>query len=121
MSKIVQAVNAMISNPNLISRVVRSEAELFFIYKNKYTWSMSKNHEGSYFLFFYPEKYTIDQLASLRPDEWEEHIELVKYSAAEIGTREAKASFAELYTILGEQIYGLHSILDDIISDESPF
>ena len=43
MTKIVQAVNAMISNPDKIKSVIPNGQEFFFIYKDKYKWSILKN------------------------------------------------------------------------------
>jgi len=46
---------------------------------------------------------------------------MVKYSDTEVGTKEAKSSFAELYTIVKERLYGVNDVLDDIISDSESF
>ncbi|MCX7155753.1 MAG: hypothetical protein NTW45_04825 [Rhodocyclales bacterium] len=115
MSKIVQAVNAMIANPQLITNVVRGEHEFFFLYKNRYTWSMTKR-EDDYLLWFYPGCSDPNSLTSVEGPEWE-GVPMVTYRANEIGTREAKASFSELYTIIKERLYGLNDVLDDIIAD----
>ena len=42
---------------------------------------------------------------------------MVTYKDTEIGTKEAKASFAELHTLIKERVYGVNDVLDDIISD----
>lgn len=119
MSKIVQAVNAMISNAEKIGKVVRGESEFFFIYKDKYKWSMA-HQGGDYMLWFYPGDESIETLASYEGSDWE-GTSMVIYRAGEIGTKEAKASFAELFTLLKERIYGVNEVLDDIISDANPF
>lgn len=116
MSKIVQAVNAMICNPDKISNVIRNEDEIFFLYKNKYKWSMLKNDSGDHVLWYYPGDERIDQLAYNDWQNWE-HVNMVTYKDSEIGTKEAKASFAELYTLLKECVFGVNQVLDDIISD----
>ena len=116
MSKIVQAANAMICNPEKISSVIQNGSEIFFLYNDKYKWSMTKNIEGSYRLFFYPGDETLAQLACAEEYEWE-RINMVVYIDSEIGTREAKDTFAELYTLLKECVYGVHTVLNDIISD----
>jgi len=117
MSKIVQAVNAMISNKVQITNVIknRENNEVFFLFKNKYKWSISEA-DGKYFLFFYPGSESIQDLARVAPHEWENH-EMIRYSAAELGTKEAIQSFAELFTILTEKAYGIDGVLDDIIGD----
>lgn len=116
MSKIVQAVNAMISNPDHITNVMRNNRELFFVYKGKYNWSISKSEEGEYYLFFYPEDADIARLAHYDGLDWE-GTTMVTYAATEIGTKEANASFAELYTLIKERVYGVNAVLDDIIAD----
>ena len=46
---------------------------------------------------------------------------MVTYDTSQIGTKEAKASFAELYGILEEKLHGVDDVLDDILKDEPPF
>nr|WP_297356243.1 hypothetical protein [uncultured Caldimonas sp.] len=116
MSKVVQAVNAMISNPQLITNVMRNGKEFFFVYKGKYKWSVSKNEKGEYYLFFYPGDEELEHLARYENEEWE-GTPMVTYSDGDIGTKEATASFAELYTLIKERVYGVNEVLDDIISD----
>lgn len=118
MSKIVQAVNAMISNSDKIGRVIRGDSELFFMYKDKYKWSMAQR-EDDYFLWFYPGEESLEQLVSYDGHDWE-GTPMVTYRAGEIGTKEAKASFADLFTLLKERLYGVNNVLDDIISDADP-
>lgn len=117
MSKIVQAVNSMISNSHLISNVIRGGEEIFFLYKNSYKWSM-KRRDDSHLLWFYPGDESLEQLAQHFSHEFgsPEDITMVSYSDKEIGTKEAKASFSELYTLLNEKLYGVDEVLDDIIS-----
>ncbi|MFL9976056.1 hypothetical protein [Paraburkholderia graminis] len=117
MSKIVQAVNSMIANKELISDVVRGDAETFFRYKNKYTWSISKRDDG-YTLWLYPGKQSIDELLDAEASSDWRGVEMVVYKDSEIGTKEAKASFSELYTVVKEKLYGVDRVLDDIISDD---
>lgn len=115
MSKIVQAVNAMISNPNLISNVIPNEKEFFFLYKNKYKWSISRR-DNDHILWYYPGGDRLEALSSYEGSDWE-GTPMVNYRDAEIGTKEAKASFSELYTLIKERAYGVNEVLDDIISD----
>lgn len=119
MSKIVQAVNAMLSNPYLISDVASAGGEFFFVYKIKYAWSMKKDG-ADYFLWYYPSS-DLDELLSRAAQEYWDDINMVVYKSAEIGTREARASFSELFTLLTEREYGINDVLDDIISDGDPF
>jgi hypothetical protein len=119
MSKIVQAVNAMISNPDNITKVLKGNDEYFFSYKDKYSWSMSRR-EDEHVLWFYPNITHIEELASYEGHEWED-VNMVTYKDSEIGTREARASFAELFTLLKEKVFGVNKVLDDIISDALPF
>jgi len=117
MSKIVQAVNSMISNPELISKVVEAGTEIFFLYKNKYKWSM-RRRDDSHYLWFYPGNESLETLAAYSELGWEEETPtMVVYHDAKIGTKEARASFAELYTLLKEKLYGIDEVLNDIISD----
>lgn len=117
MSKIVQAVNSMIANPGNITNVIKGESESFFLYKGKYKWSICCREDG-YHLWFYPGNETIETLASYESGEWGyENVAMLHYHDAEIGTKEAKASFAELHTLVKEKAYGIDKVLDDIILD----
>ncbi len=122
MSKVVRAVNVMISNANKIDNCVRNNDEYFFEYDGKYKWSMSYNDsENVYYLYFYPGDGSIKELAYAGPEEWE-HINMVRYSSGDFKGAEAHESFRELYTLLKEKVYGIDKALDDIISSEDlPF
>jgi len=115
MSKIVQAVNAMISNSKFITEVTRGNDEIFFLYKRKYRWSMARR-DDEHVLWFYPGDESVRSLAS-RDGNWDD-VEMVVYKDSEIGTREARASFTELYSLLTEKVYGVDEVLDDIIADD---
>ncbi|MBO9689770.1 MAG: hypothetical protein J7598_24480 [Mitsuaria chitosanitabida] len=117
MSKIVQAVNAMISNSDRITNVIQGSNEIFFVYNGKYKWSMTWRDNGHY-LWFYPGSETIEQLSE---EQWENDVAMVTYKDTDIGTKEAKASFAELYSVLKEKVFGMDKVFDDIISDDTPF
>lgn len=116
MSKIVQAVNAMISNPDLISNVIPNEKEFFFLYKDKYKWSITRRDDSTHIIWYYPGTEHLESLAAYDGQDWE-GTPMVTYKDAEIGTKEAKASFSELYTLIKERAYGVNDVLDDIISD----
>lgn len=119
MSKIVQAVNAMISNPGLVTDVRNINNEVFFVYKKKYVWSM-RREDNEYFLWYYPDS-TVQDLVNRAEAEYWDEVAMVVYKTSEIGTREARASFAELFTLLLESQYGMNDILNDIISDSDLF
>ena len=117
MSKIVQAVNAMISNQENITKVIRGGDEFFFLYRDKYKWSIKKSDEdNTHVLWYYPGPEPLEKLASLAGGDWG-NISMVMYRDDEIGTREASATFAELYTIVKERLYRVNDVLDDIIGD----
>lgn len=120
MSKIVQAVNAIISNPNAITKVIKTADDLYFLYKGKYKWSISIQDNDT-LLWYYPGDESLEKLATTEDWAWED-IPMVTYRSSEIGTREAKASFAELYVLLKERLYKVNEVLDDIINDDDlPF
>lgn len=117
MSKIIQAVNSIISNPHLIGKVLfGSNNELFFTYKNKYKWSIRRQDDGNYSLWFYPSEMTIEELAAIENEEWE-HVPMMHYSTKDLATKEALASFEELYRITKEKVFEMDQVLDDIIKD----
>jgi len=109
----------MISNPDYISNVIPNQGEFFFLYKDKYKWSISKRDEN-HTLWYYPGVETLEYLASIDGYDWES-TPMITYRDTEIGTKEAKASFSELYTLIKERAYGVNDVLDDIISDIDPF
>jgi hypothetical protein len=121
MSKIVQAVNAMISNPKHISAVTSVETnngdtEIFFIYKLKYNWSM-KNLDNVYLLFYYPGSTSMEKLIPIASGENWTSLKMVTYSTEDIGTIESQQSFSELYNILYEKVFGVDEMFNDILSD----
>ena len=118
MSKIIRAVNVMVSNPSKISAVRVNDKELYFLYNGKYKWSLNKRStdQGEYSLHYYSGDESLDILAQL-PEADFQHVEVVTYSTSELKTREARESFGELYRILQERIYGVDKVLDEIIED----
>ena len=120
MSKIVTAVNAMVSNSDLISDAIQGdmEEECFFKYDKKHLWSIIENSSGKYFLHYYPGNQDINVLASIPQSYWEnENIKSVVYTTEILGTKEALSSFKELNTIVREKVYGMDNVLDDIIGN----
>ncbi len=122
MSKIIRAINVMISNSKKITNVILSEKEYFFLYDRKHKWSISKNEEKNvFYLHYYPGEETLEDLSSITPEDWDYHnISYITYSSEEIKTREAYESMQELYRITKEKSLGIDKVFDDIIdSDES--
>lgn len=118
MSKIVQAVNAMIANAHFITNTIHGAGgELFFLYKNKYKWSIFRRGNEHY-LWFYPGGEPLNLLATYVGTDWEDGTPIVTYKDSEIGTKEAKASFSELYNVVKEKLYDVDNVLNDIISDD---
>lgn len=118
MSKIVTAINAMISNPDGITSVIRGdmESEYFFKYDSKHSWSIHENPGERFYLHYYPNGADIVALANIREHEWDEaNVKMVTYTSEVLGTKEALASMKELYALVQEKAYGMDDILDDII------
>ena len=124
MSKIVTAINVMVSNPDRINNVVKgyNDSECFFIYDGKHPWSILKRQDGDYFLAYYPGDQDIYKLAEIPDEYWDqENIHCVIYTSKELGTKEAKESMAELFSMINEKVYGMDGVLDDIINSDPPF
>ena len=115
MSKIVIAVNKMISNSEKITGVIQKGNEMFFIYDEKYKWSiMFRDSDNNYSLYYYPGNVSIEALATTPSTEWQD-MNYVSYSTDVIRTKEAYNSFQELYQITKEKVLGIDKVLDDII------
>lgn len=124
MSKVVKAINVMISNPDKITKAIKAEngTEIFFLYDGKHPWSIIERDGSDYYIHYYPGNPDIVRLASIPDQYWEEeNIQSVMYSSKELGTKEAKESMAELYSVVSEKVYGMDDILEDIIQSDSPF
>ncbi|RYC67383.1 hypothetical protein [Spirosoma sordidisoli] len=116
MYKIVAAVNSMIENQHLIEPVIKSASGgLFFTYNSKFKWSIIENEQGIFSLFYYPGNQSLEELAAYTYDDWRKFKEEVVYSTQELKTKEAIESFSELYKILQTKVFGIDSVLDDII------
>ena len=113
MHKIVAAVNSMISNEKLITHTIKSGEGLFFLYDEKFKWSIFKANDD-YYLSYYLSSQTLEQLASR--DEWNDYGDYIVYSTKEIKTREVRESFAELYQTVQTKLYGIDEVLDYIIN-----
>jgi hypothetical protein len=117
--KIVSAANAMISNPGKITSVIpgSTSGELFFLYAEKHKWSIVSTSDGAdYSLFYYPTDLSLESLASMEDYQWSDFSYMIRYSSKDIGTKEAKDTFAELYTIVKERLFGVDDVLTEIIN-----
>lgn len=116
MSKIVRAVNTMILNKERISDVIEYGGETYFLYNIIYKWSIRKS-SGIYFLTFYPEDITLQELIQKKVKHLS--VQNMVYNTNELKTREAEASFAELYILIREKLLKVDEILEDIIEEKS--
>lgn len=124
MSKIIKAINVMVSNPNLITDVVKgaNETECFFKYDRKHLWSILRRTDGEFYLAYYPGNQDINELASVPDEYWAEaNIHSVSYTSKDLGTKEAKDSMRDLFGVVNEKVYGMDQVLDAIISTDEPF
>jgi len=113
--KIVKVIRAIINNPQNISDILRDKAEIFFEYRGKYKWSISKTEEGEYYLhLYYKGDMNLQELSDFT--DWE------NYSYDSFTSTELEAFgdgiMEELYTILDHKDSGVDDIFDDIISDD---
>lgn len=122
MSKIVQAVNAMIINSDRINSVIKGAhpTEYFFKYGPKHSWSIF-GRENDYCLNYYPDTDDLEPLAAMQDDEWQNFTKVMTYKTKDIGTREGLESFKELHSVVKEKIFGMDEVLDDIIEEDIPF
>lgn len=119
MSKIIKAVNAMLSNQHWIGSVIRGcvGTELFFKYRGIYKWSIIKGSKDDYYLHYYPGKQELEDLAAWPEDAWHEFSDMISYNTKDLGTKEAYDTLSELYTVVQEKLYGMDRVLDEIIDD----
>lgn len=120
MSKIVEAINVMVSNKDNIDMVLQGDhqSEIFFRYGKRHKWSIIKNDSGEYYLHYYPGNHNLEDMASWGPEDWHEFNGMVSYKSKDLGTKEARESLGELYTLVKEKVYGMDQVLDDIISSD---
>lgn len=126
MSKFIRAINVIISNPKKITNAISKERnnEYYFLYDGKHKWSVRKDDEDEYFVYYYRSKRTLQDFANLDAQGWTNaHGEYITYSSKELKTRESLESMQELLHIVKEKTLGMGDVLDDIIaSDENmPF
>lgn len=114
--KIVEVARSMAAAPKQISDVTEGQAssnELFFKFGGKYKWSVISSPFDSA-LYFYPGKHSLEQLATMGDQEWEDFRGLVRYSGKDIGA-EASEAFASLYNAVKNRQYDVDDVLDDIL------
>jgi len=126
MSKIIQAINTMITNSEKISKAIPGPAEgdeIFFLYDQKHKWSITKDQNNNYYLHYYSDQQPLESIASYTGPDWDQFTNFITYSTKDLKTREAYESMAELYRVVKEKAYGIDKALDDIIKskDELPF
>lgn len=121
MSKIIEAVNVMISNQDKIDSTFQGtyQREIFFRYANKHNWSILENEAGEFYLHYYPGKYSIEDMASWPEETWNDFRGIVSYNSKDLGTKEAKDSLRELYAVVKEKVYGMDDVLTDIIKSDA--
>lgn len=125
MSKIVQAINAMISNSEKLSNICASpydyaSDEYFFEYNRKYVWSISRNDAGAHTIYFYPKARSAQEMSQVHYEELSNY-PMIAYGNEELNSKEARESIRELYIIIKEKLYNVDAVLDDIIGDDIPF
>ncbi|CAM3164487.1 hypothetical protein [Pseudomonas plecoglossicida] len=120
MSKIIEAINVMISNHANIDQVYQGTyaGEVFFRYANKYKWSILKNDSGDYYLSYYSGRYELKDMASWPDEVWHDFNDMVSYNSKDLGTKEAKDSLRELHTLVKGKVFGMDSVLDEIIKSD---
>ncbi|MEZ8652103.1 hypothetical protein AB6D92_24530 [Vibrio splendidus] len=124
MSKVVAAVNTMITNEKKISPVLvgTDSLEIYFSYNKKYNWSLALNDdEDCFYLHYYPaSSFDIKDLSQMESFEFSDIIN-VTYSSKDLGSREAYQTFKELHNLLQEKVYGIDKVLDDILASDDFF
>jgi hypothetical protein len=127
MSKIVAAINTMVSNSNKISNVINVNTHWFFLYDDKYAWCIeSWEYEGAnrYVLFFikaehnfYVNDTTIfERLSRTDVRSLVKNGEAIEYNSNEIGSDESLQAFRLLFTAIKEKRIGIDKVLDEIIN-----
>jgi hypothetical protein len=119
MSKIVRAVNTMITNQEKISNIIKKKKNYYFLYDDRYKWSIEYwEYKNIYYLRFFSGEQPLESIASMIDVEWATFDEMIVYSTEELGTKEAYDTFKDLYMILQERSLGVDKILDDIIKGD---
>jgi hypothetical protein len=123
MSKIIEAIKAMIANSKKITNVTRTadtegQEEFFFLYDKKYKWSimsLQKDGEITYNLYYYLFEASIEDLAKI--EDWGD-LNFVTYKSQDFSSNEIKV-FEELHSVVREKLYKIDEALDEIIKGTS--
>ena len=120
MSKIIEAINVMISNHESIDQVYQGAyaGEVFFRYAKRHKWSILKNDSGDYYLSYYSGKHSLEEMAKWPDEAWHEFDGMVSYNSKDLGTKEARDSLRELHALVKEKVFGMDAVLDDIIKSD---
>lgn len=118
MSKIIKAINAMVSNPNLISDAKKYSNIIYFLYKGVYKWSIATLGalESNYRLCYYAGEEDLSDIINFDNYDFE-NAKIIIYNSEDFKTKEADESFAELYLTVSEKLYDIDKALDDIINE----
>lgn len=123
MNKIVEAIKVMTANPKKITNVIMGVSsvnnEYFFLYDNKYKWSMiarKKDQTENYFLFYYPGEQSIEELASIERMNKNDY---VTYRSQDFSSSEITQIFASLHSVVKGELYKINEALDEIIKGAS--
>lgn len=115
MEKIIIAINKMIENSHLISSVISSGSEFYFLYNQKVKWSIMQFEDDDIILTLYPDTtYDLEYLSGVGDLIY---INKVVYSSSDFKTREAFESFYELLQVVRNKVFGVDDLLNDIIND----
>jgi cytochrome b involved in lipid metabolism len=119
MNKIISAINSMILHQDKISNVSEVKYVYYFLYKNKYIWSIQQL-ETDYILSYYTGNITIEELVNPHDTSFGEYnyYNYINYSANSFKVKEAIESFENLYLIIQEKVYDIDKVLDDIIDED---
>lgn len=129
MSRIIRAINTMVSNPAKITHVSAAkglgllmgktpQSEVFFLYDGRHKWSIQQTSETDDFVLkHFTTSQSIEFLASSVLT-FSPHVQIISYSAIAFKTREAIESMSELHTIVQEKLLGIGDVLDDIIGPD---
>ncbi|OXB20234.1 hypothetical protein B0A80_19245 [Flavobacterium tructae] len=121
--KIVLVINAMITNKEKISNILLDQQEIYFLYNNKYKWSIEKvveNWSNQYELNFYPKNpdaIVEDDLEDIIYKKRHGSIlNVATYSTSDLKGTETYESFKELYQLLIDKFYGIDDMFEDILT-----
>ncbi len=118
MSKIVRTINAMLSNAGKITETLAAGGDYYFVYDGKHRWSIGTCDDG-YALTYFATSLNLSAISRMRYDGGAlDMINPVTYLSNDIGTREARESFRELFMTVRDRASGLDRVMDEIIGDD---